>query len=252
MVGWIMVSLLIGLILIIATFKVLDSKPSFPHRGMLVANLHQILVPFNALALWLAIFWVGYEARACTGFIDTLSNARSLWSPVILDRETVSTGVPRAHLDDYLDFKLIVHATQRIRWLIYLPFVGILFMVLSRSNFFDAMDFPLALVFVVGLALAYALYSAWLLRRSAESARGKAIEHYERQLLIQTRVKDGQPPILIVDPISVEQIKLLLERIRNNREGAFAPFTQQPALQALLLPFGGYGSIQIIEYLFKL
>ncbi|MEO8048051.1 MAG: hypothetical protein ABI684_12260, partial [Nitrospirota bacterium] len=63
MAGWVMVSLLIGLILIIATFKVLDSKPSFPHRGVLVANLHQILVPFNALVLWLAIFWVGYEAR---------------------------------------------------------------------------------------------------------------------------------------------------------------------------------------------
>ena len=179
---------------------------------------------------------------------------------MLLDRETVSTGVPRAHLDDYLDFKLIVHATQRIRWLIYLPFVGIFFMVLSRSNFFDAMDFPLALVFAVGLALAYALYSAWLLRRSAESARGKAIEHYETQLFLQQApANDNQLQTMTGGdaadpsrpPINVEQIKLLIERIRNNREGAFAPFAQQPALQALLLPFGGYGSIQIIEYLFK-
>ena len=35
--------------------------------------------------------------------------------------------MPRAHLDDYLDFQLIVLATQRIHWLIYLPFVSILF-----------------------------------------------------------------------------------------------------------------------------
>jgi hypothetical protein len=34
--------------------------------------------------------------------------------------------------------------------------------------------------------------------------------------------------------------------------GAFAPFTQQPALQALLLPFGGYGSVQLVEYLMNL
>ena len=207
---------------------------------------------FFPLVLWLAIFWVGYETRVCARFIETLSNVPNEWPDQLLARTEKETGVPRAHLDDYLDFRLIVHATQRIDWLIYLPFVGIFFMVLSRSNFFDAMDFPPALFFIVGLALGYSLLSAILLRRSAESARGKAIEYYERQLLIQARVKDSQPPILIVDPISVEQIKLLMERIRNNREGAFAPFAQQPALQALLLPFGGYGSVQIIEYLFKL
>lgn len=43
-----------------------------------------------------------------------------------------------------------------------------------------------------------------------------------------------------------------MSRIRNTHAGVFAPFAQQPALQALLLPFGGYGGIQIIEYLFKL
>jgi hypothetical protein len=114
------------------------------------------------------------------------------------------------------------------------------------------MDFPLALVFVVGLALAYALHSALLLRRSAESARATALENYETRLLAQARAKDSQPPVLTVSPISAEQIKILMERIRSTREGAFAPFAQQPALQALLLPFGGYGSVQLIEYLFKL
>jgi len=154
--------------------------------------------------------------------------------------------VPPAHLDDYLDFQLIVRATKRIHWLIYLPFVSILFMVLARSNFFDAMDFPLALFFVIGLALAYTLHSAQLLRRSAESARGMALEYYETQLLLQARAKDNP------SPISVEQIKLLMERIRETQEGAFAPFAQQPALRALLLPFSGYGSVQLIEFLFKL
>jgi hypothetical protein len=251
MAGWIVASLFIGIVLFFAAFTVLD-RPSFPHRGELVKTLHFILVFSNALVLWSVIFWVGYETRACARFIETLSNARSLWSPVLLEREEASTGVPRAHLDDYLDFKLIVHATQRIHWLIYLPFVSILFLVLARSNFFDAMDFPLALVFVVGLALAYALHSALLLRRSAESARATALENYETRLLAQARAKDSQPPVLTVSPISAEQIKILMERIRSTREGAFAPFAQQPALQALLLPFGGYGSVQLIEYLFKL
>jgi hypothetical protein len=179
---------------------------------------------------------------------------------MLLDREEAATGVPRAHLDDYLDFRLIVLATERIHWLIYLPFVSILFMVLSRSDLFDTMDFPLGLVFVTGLALAYALHSAVVLRKSAESARTKTLERYETRLLTQARANDSTPLAAAngtaAGPArpqaSVEQIKILMERIRNTREGAFAPIAQQPALQALLLPFGGYGSAQLIEYLINL
>jgi hypothetical protein len=63
---------------------------------------------------------------------------------------------------------------------------------------------------------------------------------------------DGRSATGIVDPglpITAEQIQLLMERIRNTKEGAFAPLSQQPALQALLLPFGGLGGVQLIEYL---
>ena len=90
--------------------------------------------------------------------------------------------------------------------------------------------------------------------------RTKTIKHYEKQLIRQALAKDsrllpttdsetGGPPR---SPDSVEQIKIMMEDIRSTHEGAFAPFAQQPALRALLLPFGGYGSVQIIEYLFKL
>jgi hypothetical protein len=71
--------------------------------------------------------------------------------------------------------------------------------------------------------------------------RTKALENYENLRSSQTW-----------PPINAEEIHLLMERIRNTHEGAFVPFAQQPSLQALLLPFGGYGSVQIIEYLVKL
>jgi hypothetical protein len=259
MAGWILSSMLFVGLLSFAAFSIFG-RPSFPHRGQLVERLHEILVVLNAPILWLVIFWVGYETRACARFIETLSDVPSLWPTVLLDREEAATGVPRTHLDDYLDFKLIVLATQRIHWLIYLPFVSILFMVLSRSDLFDTMNFPLALVFVTGLALAYALYSAVLLRRSAESARATALEHYETRLLTQARAKDNPPSATAEaaaasparQPISAEQIKILMERIRSTHDGAFAPIAQQPALQALLLPFGGYGSAQLIDYLINL
>ena len=104
------------------------------------------------------------------------------------------------------------------------------------------------------------MYTAVLLRRSAEAARAKALAHYDARLLAQAQPKDSPPPVTAGaaaagptrPPISAEQIKLLMERIRNTREGVFGSFTQQPALQALLLPFGGYGSVQLVEYLINL
>ena len=90
-----------------------------------------------------------------------------------------------------------------------------------------------------------------------EAARTKALEHYDARLLVQEGQKDSPPPVdasipaATSTPINAEQIKLLMERIRNTREGPFASFTQQPALQALLLPFGGYGGLQLVEYLIK-
>jgi hypothetical protein len=237
---WIAASLIIGLVFLAATFQISD-RPSFPHRGTLVETLRLILVYFNALVLWLTIFWVGYETRACTQFIEALSGVSNKWPGQLLARTERETGVPRAQLDDYLDFQLIVRATQRIEWLMHLPFVSLLFIVLARSNFFDAMDFPLALVFVIGLALTYALHSAWLLNKSAKKMRSRTLTYYKEK-----RSTPAWPSL------NTEPIDQLISRISNTREGAFVSLAQQPALQALLIPFGGYGSVQIIEYLVKL
>ncbi len=271
MTGWILLSTAIVVLLGYVAFQIFG-MPLFPHRGQLVERLNLILVFLNASILWLVIFWVSYQTRACAQFIKILSNMSSVWPERLLNRKETETGVSRAYLADYLDFELVMRATQRIHWLIYLPFVSILFMVIARSDLFDAMNFPLVLVFVIGLVLVYALFSEVLLHRGALAARTKALNYYEMLLWrmqapsplknnLNENTEDGSPSPDMVNgavagqsqlkepPISAEQIKLLMERIRNTREGVFAPVTEQPALRALLLPFGGFGGAQLIEYL---
>lgn len=131
------------------------------------------------MVFWLIIFWIGYETRACVQFVDTLSGVRNEWPEELLFHKAKETGIPRAHLDHYLDFQLIVRATQRIQSLIYLPFVSIFFLVLARSNFFSAMDFPLPILLIIGFALTYLLYSARLLRKSAEKMHTTVLTNYE-------------------------------------------------------------------------
>ena len=236
---WIGTSMVITIISFI-TIASLWSRPSFPHRGELVLSLHNMILIPHAILFWLVIFWIGYETRACTQFIKTLSDVPNEWPEPLLFRKAKETGIPRAHLDDYLDLQLIVRMTQRIQTLIYLPFVSIFFLVLSRSNFFSAMDFPLPFVLIIGFALTYLLYSARLLRKSAERMHVIVLKNYEN-----LQSTPSWPPV------NAEQIDRLMSRIRSTNTGVFAPFAQQPALQALLLPFGGYGGVQIIEYLVK-
>ena len=284
---WIMSSTAIVFLFLWMAFQVFD-KPSFPHRGQFVEILHIILVLLNALILWLVIFWVSYQTRACAQFIKVLSiTSNSLWPTELLKRKEKSTGVPREYLANYLDFELVRRVTQRIQWLIYLPFVLILFMVIARSDLFDAMNFPLILIVVVGLMLVYALGSEVLLRKGAIAARTTKLDYYAMLLLRaqaapkinldenegsssslvkvyasidQAQLKSNppltlarsKPPGSTEPPISTEQIKLLMEHIRNTRDGVFAPIYEQPALRALLLPFGGFGGAQLIEYLMRL
>ena len=47
----------------------------------------------------------------------------------------------------------------------------------------------------------------------------------------------------------VGQLELLRQRIQNLREGAFAPYSQQPLLKAVLLPLMTIGGSSLFDYL---
>jgi hypothetical protein len=45
------------------------------------------------------------------------------------------------------------------------------------------------------------------------------------------------------------QLEMLLRRIEQLQDGAFSPFLRQPVVRAILLPFGGYAGITLLDYL---
>jgi hypothetical protein len=273
--GWIVLSTIIVFLFMKMLF-VMFAPPAFPHRGQLVQDLSFYLIRLNVVLLWGVIFWTSYEARVCAQFIQAVNRmaGHHTWTTPPVNSTEAEFAVRTEDLADYFEFRLITRATQRIQWLIYLPFVSILFMVLARSDLFDAMDFPLPLIAVVVLSLCYAIYSEILLRKCAINAQNKALKEYEDRLFelkgqgdhltpAGTDHASSVPADVIADAnsakanaalprITAGQITLLMERIRNTHEGALAPPYQQPALQAVLLPFGGYGSVQLIEYLMSL
>lgn len=227
--------------------------PSFPGRGDLVWWLNIISILLSILTVWFTVFWVVYETRACTGFINILSDMEEVQTGWAKSCKEIDKGVPVSpYRDAYLAFRLIVRTTQRVQRLIYLPFLSILFMVAARSNLFDALNFPLSLIVLNVVAAGYALSSAIRLRSGAKAAKENIIEQIEN---LRFAAPNASAPNAAAASASqqptAEQIDLGLQRIRATREGAFAPLTEQPVLQAFLLPFGGFGGLQLIESLFS-
>jgi hypothetical protein len=40
-----------------------------------------------------------------------------------------------------------------------------------------------------------------------------------------------------------------MARIRDMKDGAFLPLSQQPVIRAFLIPLGGYGGISLMDWL---
>lgn len=227
--------------------------PSFPGRGNLVWWLNLISILLSILTVWFTVFWVIYETRACAGFINILSDMEEVQTGWAQNCREIDENIPKStYRDAYLAFRLIVRTTQRVQRLIYLPFLSILFMVAARSSLFDALNFPPSLIVLNIIAAGYALSSAIRLRSGAKAAKENIIEQIENlRFASPTASATNAATASASQQPTAEQIDLGLQRIRATREGAFAPLSEQPVLQAFLLPFGGYGGLQLIQSLFS-
>jgi len=244
--------------------------PFFAHRGVWVMRVNELLWVGNVVVLWGTIFWTVFEARACAYFIDRLSSTPSAWSAATLARESERTGVPRACLVAQLDFRLILRTAERIGPLVYMPFVQIFLLGVAFHPFLDESDVPWTLISLAAISLAYSIYAMIRLRGSAERGRKAILAHYNEMLLWlqgsgtgaepEGYAKEGAPgqrptyaPVRLEEidsarrPAASAQVKALVADISAAREGPFVPLLQQPAVKALLIPFGGWSGLSLVE-----
>ena len=221
--------------------------PSVPARGAVAYWTHQVLTGASVSVLVVLIFSVVDATRMSTGLIRALSERPTDWPRRTLARSEARCGVPARLLEGWIDFEFIVALTRGVTRFIYCPFAVLLLLIVSRSTVFDAWDFPLPLLVLLATAALYATFCALSLRRAAEEARRSILASYEDECL---RLEAGRPQSDGADPARLASgLRTLLERMKSTREAAFLPLTQQPAVRALLIPFGGFGGVSLIEYL---
>jgi hypothetical protein len=237
--------LLIWLLFIVFTM-LLNSvlpPPNTPYRGEAMSRLNfWLLVPTLFLFL-LLLFAVVDVIRLCDKFTRAFSRpSAASWSEEALRSESEKLGIGKDHLHGWLDIQFIADWTDRIGWMVYRPALVLFLLILARASVFDNWVTPPILIFDFAITGAYAVWCTFLLRGAAERTRRIALDHLTVDIIRATQ--QGGTGVQYVG-----QLQLLKNEIESIQEGAFARFTQQPIVGAVLIPLSSAG-LTVIQHFF--
>jgi hypothetical protein len=218
-------------------------SPRVPGRGDhdFVANLIITVLFAATVTVFLLFFVIDVMWLNRVMLIKKLMELPTAWpKKLLLKYRPESDASPRidACLSELLDIKLIAARTAVTGPLIYWPFLLIALTIVSRLSYFDDWDFPVSLIVVFALNAGGAIFAALTLRQSAEYARTRALETLHKLLYEATISTEGKASPEPRERAVVVTAKSAIEEVENLSTGAFGSFTQNPVVQAILLPGG--------------
>jgi hypothetical protein len=257
---WLLVT--IGLIVLVSAL-VGGAQPEIPARGIADRQLFLLTLIVGGLLLLFMMVLVADATVLTWRFIVLMKSGRTIYPKKTVRRFAAELG-PKLQaqaaariaadaverrpdgpgrntlLDDWIDARLLGEHTAVIGPLIFFPFILLALMIVARSHLFDNWQIGNSILVMFAGFVLWSLAMAALLNYGAESARAKAVRRMQADLLW---LKGAGPDYAAL----AEQFPGLIEQVLNLRQGAFAPFFQQPLVRALLVPLGGAGGIQLLE-----
>jgi hypothetical protein len=264
LVWFVLTLLLVGLVFLGLSEGQVPEVPvrGAEHRQIVQATLYVIL-----LMLPLLIVCVGDATLLLLRFVHHLNAGRSfypdatiqvfarslgeehqaLWSQRFAARPEergLPAGPESRHtlLDDWIDVQVVARRSAPVARLVIGPFVVLALLVVARSRLFDNWALTPAIAVGVSVYVVALVALAFLLKRSAEQTRRRALESMQADL--RWLAGSGKPLADLVEPF-----KRLIAQVETNQKGAFAPLFDQPLLKAMLVPLGGAGGTQLFDYL---
>jgi hypothetical protein len=196
----------------------------------------------------MTIFYVYETTLGCCRFLSQLASRegfvvwsrdsrRTLGRTNDLDPGDAVTG--SASLDPLLDVRLAAHLTEEVSRLVWLPAALLLALVLAQNTFFDSWAWSRTTVLLTAFAIVLLVVTAARLRGAAERLRRRSIQRLRETELYHKIAGDPDA--------RHDELGHALSEITGLRRGAFLPFAQHPIVVALMLPFGGVGTLAILE-----
>lgn len=220
--------------------------PYAPARGATARLTDQVMLIVSSTSAIVLMIYVVDASRLTGQFVRALRKTRENWPATAggrLDQLVSTSSLDPETLSGYMDTEVIAERTRPISKLILQPSIALLLLLIGRNALFDAWTWPVALTIIFSTLAVVTLGTSTMLRRSAELARRQILTEMEGTLLsLQGRRQRAERRCF-------EQ---LLEEVRHLRAGVFAPWASNPVLRAVLIPFGGVGSITLIESLMRM
>ena len=146
----------------------------------------------------------------------------------------------RTPLKEWMTVQFIASRTDAVGALVYLPFILLFLIIIARNSVFGHWNLTPSVVALLCVSAAIVIAAGLRLRGTTEAARGAALASLTEQLIVaKGQTNDGL----------VRQLELLINEVKELRQGAFAPYTDQKFIRALLLPLAGLASTALIEYM---
>jgi hypothetical protein len=240
--GWRFCRAAVGTLAMFAVWRLLQpiyGQPNAPIRGRVTQDVYGIVTMLDVIATLFLIFLVADATLYSRSFIKQLSVFRSLWPKRTVALYQLKFGLEAADLEDWIDIQFLAKRTKCITKLIYFPAVMFALLVVSRSQVFDSFTVIPTLVITQVISVAVIVGSVLALRAAAEQARAIAAENLTARI-IAARGTSGTKS-------RADQLEMLLARVENLREGAFAPLSSQPVVKAVLLPLLSYGGSVLVQ-----
>jgi hypothetical protein len=204
-----------------------------PARGGRAHSLFDRISEFEVFTNLFLTFLVADAALYSRAFIKRLTKISTHWPDLTLEQYGLRFRLNDAHdLADWIDIRFLAERTGSVTRLVYFPFLTWAVLIFSRSPLLDNFSTPLALVLAQAAGLAVIIGAMLGYRSTAEYARRVACRHIMNRIVAaKGRGADA----------TAEQLDQLLTDMRELREGAFAPWSSQPIVRAVLLPLLTYG-----------
>jgi hypothetical protein len=218
-------------------------------RGFALVDTHYVergiedfISLLNLLAVQFLIFWVADAMLLTRSFVLALKEDRPAWPEKVITERVKELGLAKEWTTLWLDLRLIGWRTGWVASLIWYPSLVIAAMAAAALTVefgeFGFASNPIALVISAGFVVGAAV----LLRRVAESWRTDVLIKLE-----DARIAGLEPTG--EGKAGVAQLDRLSERVAALRDGAFAPYSQQPMVRAVLVPALTYGATAGLQFL---
>jgi hypothetical protein len=158
-------------------------------------------------------------------------------------RTRITTAGTNFHtlLDDWIDIQILARRTADIAPLILLPAIVLAMMVVAHSRLFDNWALTPSIALMFSFYLLWLVTLAAVLKFTADRARRDALERMRADQRWLQGAKDDLAKL-------AKPMEGLIAAVEAERRGAFADLFDQPLVKAILVPLGGAGGVQLLDY----